>query len=176
MTAQVAAEARAGLTSLQAREALAAHGPNEIAPARRRRAADLVVEALREPMFILLAVAAGAYLVLGDLFEGVALSIGAVLAVALVIFQQFRSERALAAPRELAQPHAHVIRDGEMTGFRRGRSSPATSSSSAKASGFPPTPNWWRGWSAWTSPSSPARPPRSSTGPATAACWREPSQ
>ena len=35
------------------------------------------------------------------------------VAVGLVVFQEVRSERALAALRELAQPNARVIRGGE---------------------------------------------------------------
>jgi Ca2+-transporting ATPase len=70
------------------------------------------METMREPMVLLLVGAAALYLALGDLGEGLFLVGGAVAAIGLVIFQEARSERALAALRELAQPNARVIRDG----------------------------------------------------------------
>ena len=66
---------------------------------------------MREPMFLLLIGAAALYLVLGDLGEGLFLMAGALATIGLVILQEARSERALAALRDLSQPHARVIRD-----------------------------------------------------------------
>jgi Ca2+-transporting ATPase len=57
-------------------------------------------------MFLLLIGASLLYLVLSDLGEGVFLLGGATATVGLVIFQEPRSERALAALREIAQPQA----------------------------------------------------------------------
>jgi len=101
-----------GLSDAEAARRLAELGPNEIASGGGRNLRQILLETLREPMFLLLIGASILYLVLGDLGEGLFLVAGAVASVGLVIFQEARSERALAALRDLAQPHARVIRDG----------------------------------------------------------------
>lgn len=63
-------------------------------------------------MFLLLLAAAGLYLVLGDIGEGLFMIAGAVVTIGLVVLQEARSERALAALSELAEPVARVIRSG----------------------------------------------------------------
>jgi len=102
-----------GLTEAEALSRLAEFGPNEIQRPRGRGFVRIVVETLREPMFLLLLGAAVLYLMIGDLGEGLFLFAGAVAAIGLVVVQEARSERALTALRELAQPYARVIRDGE---------------------------------------------------------------
>ncbi|WP_425997951.1 cation-translocating P-type ATPase [Caulobacter sp. DWR1-3-2b1] len=101
-----------GLTTAEAARRLSEFGPNALPQASGRRLARIILDTLREPMFLLLIGAAGLYLVLGDLGEGLFLMAGAVATIGLVIFQEARSERALAALRDLSQPHARVIRDG----------------------------------------------------------------
>ena len=101
-----------GLSSAEAGRRLETVGPNEIGGGGGRPLWRIVQETLREPMFLLLIGAAVLYLFLGDLGEGLFLACGAVTAIGLVIVQEARSERALAALRQLAQPHARVVRDG----------------------------------------------------------------
>ena len=113
--ADTAAVVPAGLTGLDEAEAqrrLAQHGPNAVAGKRSRGLVDIVRGILREPMFLLLLAAAGLYLVLGDIGEGLFMTAGAVVTIGLVVLQEARSERALAALRELAEPFARVIRGG----------------------------------------------------------------
>ena len=107
------AERLRGLSQTEAAERLRAVGPNEIPSEGRRGLWRIVIETMREPMFLLLIGAALLYLTLGGLGEGLFLLGGAAASVGLVILQEARSERALAALRELAQPYARVIRDGE---------------------------------------------------------------
>lgn len=104
--------ASTGLTEAEAARRFAAVGPNELPRAEGRGLLRILAETLREPMFFLLLGAAVLYLALGDLGEGLFLVAGAVAAIGLVILQEARSERALAALRELSQPQARVIRDG----------------------------------------------------------------
>ena len=101
-----------GLSSAEAGRRLGTVGPNEVGGGGGRPLWRIVQETLREPMFLLLIGAAVLYLFLGDLGEGLFLVCGAVTAIGLVIVQEARSERALAALRQLAQPHARVVRDG----------------------------------------------------------------
>ncbi len=101
-----------GLTSAEAAKRLREHGPNELPQAQRPGPLRIVVEVLKEPMFLLLVLAAAIYLVVGDALEGIVLSAFAALSVGLVAWQQSRSESALEALRSLAAPSARVMRDG----------------------------------------------------------------
>ncbi|MBP9234993.1 MAG: hypothetical protein KBF30_09985, partial [Hyphomonadaceae bacterium] len=101
-----------GLSVAQAEALLKTHGPNTLRTVRSRNLLTIALATLREPMFIFLLVAASLYLLVGDLGEGLFLLGGAAVSVALVVFQDARSERALAALRQLAEPFADVIRDG----------------------------------------------------------------
>ena len=101
-----------GLNEAEAQRRLARHGPNAVAGKRSRSLIDIVRGILREPMFLLLLAAAGLYLVLGDIGEGLFMMAGAAVTIGLVVLQEARSERALAALRELAEPFARVIRGG----------------------------------------------------------------
>jgi Ca2+-transporting ATPase len=101
-----------GLTTQAAAARLQSLGPNEIATPGRRSLRRIVLETMREPMFLLLIGAALLYLFLGDPAEGLFMVAGAGATIGLVIFQEARSERALAALRDLAAPQARVFRDG----------------------------------------------------------------
>jgi Ca2+-transporting ATPase len=103
-----------GLSSAVARERLREFGPNAMPTAARRSLLHVVRGVLTEPMFLLLVLAAGLYLLLGDLAEGLLLGGFAVVTIGLVVQQERRSERALEALRALAAPNAVVLRDGRV--------------------------------------------------------------
>jgi P-type Ca2+ transporter type 2C len=106
------ARAPSGLSSDEARRRQLQHGRNDIGEREQRRLWRTMLSVAQEPMFLLLLVAAGIYLVIGDLGEGLLLAFFALMTVALVVVQAHRSERALDALRELAVPMARVVRDG----------------------------------------------------------------
>ena len=101
-----------GLDEAEAARRLWESGPNALPPPKARGLARIILETMREPMFLLLVGAAGLYLALGDLAEGLFLMGGALATIGLVVLQEARSERALAALRDLSQPNARVIREG----------------------------------------------------------------
>lgn len=101
-----------GLSNDEAAKRLIEFGPNTIARQARRSLGKIARETLREPMFLMLLAAAALYLVFGDLAEGIFLSCGALLSFTLVLVQEARSERALAALNALAEPKTRVLRDG----------------------------------------------------------------
>lgn len=101
-----------GLSRAEAARRLEADGPNELPRPRGRGFVHIVLETAREPMFLLMLGAALLYLTLGDLTEGLFLVAAALVVIGLVVVQEARSERALAALQQLAQPHANVVRDG----------------------------------------------------------------
>lgn len=106
-------EAPRGLSEAEARQRLLLEGHNELARQRRRSVFDVVFGVLREPMLLLLLIGGGIYLALGDLGEALMLLAFAGFSVVVTAVQESRSERALAALREIASPRALVIRDGQ---------------------------------------------------------------
>ncbi len=101
-----------GLTSDEAARRLAQYGPNVQPQAPPLGVLGIVLRTLKEPMFFLLAAAAVLYLFVGELGEGLFMVLGASASIALVVFQELRTERALEALHRLAEPMAHCLRDG----------------------------------------------------------------
>ena len=102
----------AGLRNAEARKRLAADGANELPQQKARSIGRMVFATIREPMFALLLASGAIYLVLGSLEEALLLLAFACASVGIAIFQEVRSERVLAALRDLTSPRALVIRDG----------------------------------------------------------------
>jgi len=102
-----------GLSDAEARRRLREEGPNELASARRRGWIAIVVEALHEPMFLLLVAGGAIYLALGSLQEALILLLSVFVVMAITIYQTRKTERALEALRDLSSPRALVIRGGE---------------------------------------------------------------
>lgn len=103
-----------GLDEAEAARRLARFGRNELPPPPRRGVGRIAAQVMTEPMFLLLALAAGAYLVLGEPAEGSLLAGFAVVTIGLVVVQERRSERALEALRALGAPLAVVLREGRV--------------------------------------------------------------
>jgi len=101
-----------GLDEAEAAERLAREGPNELAREGARGLLATAAEVLKEPMLLLLVGAAGLYLLLGDRLEAVALGVAVVVVVAITLVQERRTERAVAALRDLSAPRALVLRGG----------------------------------------------------------------
>ncbi len=101
-----------GLSSEEARARIASDGPNTLPSHDRRSQWQLIAGVMREPMLLLLLVATAIYVVFGDLAEAIALGVSVGIIVTITILQERRTERALDALRELATPHAKVLRDG----------------------------------------------------------------
>jgi Ca2+-transporting ATPase len=103
---------QAGLSEEEARRRLARLGPNELPAQKKRNLLAIVLEVVREPMFIMLIVAGGLYLLLGDPSEAVMLLGFVFVVMTITIIQSRRTERALDALRDLSSPRALVIRGG----------------------------------------------------------------
>lgn len=101
-----------GLSTATASRRLRLEGPNELPQAGKRPLFHIVLEVLREPMFLLLLAGGLVYLLLGDLTEALILLIFASVSVVITVLQESRSERVLEALRDLSSPRALVIRDG----------------------------------------------------------------
>jgi Ca2+-transporting ATPase len=103
-----------GLSGAEATRRLAADGPNELGDTHRRALRATVIEVVREPMFLLLIAAGVVYFLIGDRFEAMVLTGFVLVIMAITIFQQRRTDNALAALRDLSSPRALVMRDGVM--------------------------------------------------------------
>lgn len=102
-----------GLSTQAAQHRLLQDGYNELYSSTRRRTIDIALSVVREPMFLLLIVAAVIYLTLGDVREALVLAFWILVIMGITIFQERKTERALEALRDLSSPRALVIRDGE---------------------------------------------------------------
>ncbi|EHR72212.1 cation transport ATPase [Burkholderiales bacterium JOSHI_001] len=102
-----------GLSAQQAAQRLAEDGPNELPGGKRRTLLAIGLETVREPMFLLLLAAGSLYLLFGDLQEGLTLFGFVLVTVALTLYQEGKTERAIDALRDLTSPRALVIRDGQ---------------------------------------------------------------
>jgi Ca2+-transporting ATPase len=102
----------AGLSVTEAAARLASEGANELPSARRRTFLGGLVDVVREPMTALLLGCGGIYFFLGDRQEALMLLGFVVLIVAITLYQERKTERAIEALRDLASPRALVIRNG----------------------------------------------------------------
>ena len=112
MTQTERTQAHPGLSETEAQERLATHGPNALPADESRSLLTTIVQIASEPVLVLLLIAAGIYLLIGSMAEGLMLIAFALFTVALMVFQDRRSEHALRALRELGAPTARVVRDG----------------------------------------------------------------
>lgn len=101
-----------GLTRKEAASRLAEEGYNELPSSKPRTVFVIAFEVVKEPMFLLLVLVGGIYLVLGDVQEALMLLSFVFVIMGITFYQERRTERVLEALRDLSSPRAHVIRDG----------------------------------------------------------------
>ena len=101
-----------GLSEQEVAERLAEDGYNELPSAERRTFFHILLEVIREPMFLLLIACGLLYLVLGDREEALMLMGFVFVIIGITFYQEQKTERALEALRDLSSPRALVIRDG----------------------------------------------------------------
>src|SRR5512138_2752789 len=102
-----------GLTEQEARERLATDGYNELPSAKKRTFFHILLDVLREPMFLMLIACGVLYLFLGDQEEAIMLMGFVIVIIGITFYQEQKTERALDALRDLSSPRALVIRDGK---------------------------------------------------------------
>jgi Ca2+-transporting ATPase len=100
-----------GLTSLEAARLLNEFGPNSVETEASRSRLSVALAVLREPMLLLLLAAGLLSFLLADLTDAILLMFTVVIVLGISIYQQQRTNKALAALKELTAPLAHVIRD-----------------------------------------------------------------
>jgi P-type Ca2+ transporter type 2C len=102
-----------GLKKEEAERRLLEEGPNELPSQKKRAALRILLEILKEPMFLLLLACGTIYLLTGDIEEAILLLGFVFFVIAITFYQERKTERALEALRDLSSPRALVIRDGQ---------------------------------------------------------------
>jgi Ca2+-transporting ATPase len=102
-----------GLSNADAAEKIRTEGYNELPESEKHGIFGIILEIIKEPMFILLVASGLIYFVLGDVTEGIMLMSFVFVIIGITVYQEQKTERALDALRNLSSPRALVIRDGE---------------------------------------------------------------
>jgi Ca2+-transporting ATPase len=104
-----------GLTTAEARERLAKHGPNRLVT--RDRAAWLkdLASLVLDPMAIMLVAASGIYFALGEARDAAVMLVALGPVIGVDLFLEARSRSALKKLARSVAPRARVIRDGQET-------------------------------------------------------------
>ena len=102
-----------GLSSATAISRLKQEGYNELPSAQARNLLSLVWAAVQDPIFLLLVGGGIIYWILGDLQEALILLGFVLFMTGISLYQEGKTEHALAALRDLSSPRALVIRDGQ---------------------------------------------------------------
>ncbi|PAX59534.1 cation-translocating P-type ATPase [Brunnivagina elsteri] len=102
-----------GLPSATAIVRLKQEGYNELPSAQARNLLSLVWAAVQDPIFLLLVGGSIIYWILGDLQEALILIGFVFFMTGISLYQEGKTEHALAALRDLSSPRALVIRDGQ---------------------------------------------------------------
>ncbi|MGB8503455.1 cation-translocating P-type ATPase [Mycobacterium sp.] len=101
-----------GLSAEQAAQRLVTDGPNELPTAKRRNILQEAWDVIRQPMLLLLLGAGAVNFLLAEPLDGAMLMAFVVVVIGISIYQEHKTERALAALRDLSSPRALVVRDG----------------------------------------------------------------
>jgi len=101
-----------GLTAAEAAERLRRDGPNELPTAKRRNILQQAWDVVREPMLLLLLGAGIINFALSEPLDGFILMSFVLVVIGIEIYQEHKTENALAALRDLSSPRALVLRDG----------------------------------------------------------------
>ncbi|WP_205501650.1 cation-translocating P-type ATPase [Rufibacter psychrotolerans] len=101
-----------GLTTQEVQQRLETHGYNELNEAERDPIWKLLLETFKDPMVIVLLLAAAVQLALGEVIEAVIIFAVLVLNAIVSVVQTKKAEGALDALRQMSAPSAKVLRDG----------------------------------------------------------------
>jgi Ca2+-transporting ATPase len=101
-----------GLSTSAAAARLAAEGGNRLVAAERPTALHVLLRQVRDPLVLLLLVAAGVSLAIGHMADSVTILAIVLLNAVLGFTQEWRAERALEGLRRLLAQRCRVVRDG----------------------------------------------------------------
>ena len=103
-----------GLSPEEAAARLQKYGPNRLEGGKEKSLLEMVLEQLKDFLVIILMIAAVISIALGEALEGVIILAIVVLNTILGVYQENKASNALKALKEMASPHAKVLRGGEI--------------------------------------------------------------
>jgi len=101
-----------GLSSEEAKRRLGEYGPNEIPERKRRTILQMFLSQFTDFLIIILLVAAGISLFIGEGVDAILIMAIVVLNAVLGTVQEAKAEKALQLLKKMAAPSARVLRDG----------------------------------------------------------------
>jgi len=102
-----------GLSSEKARLLQEQYGRNELSPQKKEGFFHKLLHVLREPMFLLLIVAAIIYFILGEPRDGAIMLVFVIAIISIDAIQEWKTDKTLNALKDLTAPHITVLRDGK---------------------------------------------------------------
>jgi len=103
-----------GLSSDEAARRLELYGPNELVERGVKSPWLILWEQFTGIMIVILIIAAGISVLLGEYTDAIVILIIVVLNAVLGFIQEYRAEQAMAALKKMAVPHVRVRRDGHL--------------------------------------------------------------
>ena len=103
----------AGLTEAEIRLLTPKFGKNLFKDAGNTSFLKTLWDIIREPMFIMLAIACSIYFVLGEMSEGILMGVAILFVTGISLYQEVKSTRALQALKLFTEPRITVIRGGK---------------------------------------------------------------
>ena len=101
-----------GLSSAEAARRLAQNGPNRLEGAKEKSVFLMILDQLKDFLVVILMIAAVVSIGLGEALEGIIILAIIVVNTILGVYQENKASNALKALKEMASPHAKVLRDG----------------------------------------------------------------
>ncbi len=102
-----------GLSSAEAEERLKKYGLNEFSKHEKRSFYTIVLGQLKNPLLVLLLLAAGVSFLIGQELESYAIVIAVFLSIAFGSYLEFKADKSLEELRKYSQIKSIVIRDGK---------------------------------------------------------------
>ncbi len=103
-----------GLSSEEAKKRSDQYGQNRLEGGKEKSILQMMLEQLKDFLVIILMIAAVVSIVLGEALEGIIILAIVVLNTILGVYQENKASNALKALKEMASPHAKVLRDGQI--------------------------------------------------------------
>lgn len=111
-------DASKGLTSAAASEKLAKFGPNQLEEGKKRSFAAKLLDQFKDPMVLILIVAAILSAITGDVIESLIIIAIVVINALLGLYQEGKAEASVEALQKMSSPNAKVIRNGEQVSIK----------------------------------------------------------
>ena len=102
-----------GLSDQQVAANRQEYGANQLEVKKKTTLFDKILDVLRSPVFALLIIAVVIYFLIGELIDAVMIAASMGFIVTIEIWQNYRTDKSLAALAQLAAPQVEVLRDSE---------------------------------------------------------------